>query len=71
MQKVKLLNIVGRPVGVITHIYCDKGFNFTPSPMYDKPLYWVRLKDGTLLKDVTDSEFERTPTPISEADNGR
>jgi hypothetical protein len=57
LNKVKLLTILGKPTGIITNEYwaVPGGGSLCPG---QRRLYWVRLKDGVLLKDVTDDELE-------------
>ncbi len=57
-QKVKMLNIIGTPNGVITFgeaLYPNAG---SLNGYFGVMKYWVRLDTGVLLKDVMNSEIE-------------
>jgi len=56
-QKVKLLTIEKNPEGIITRSYyaVPGGGSLCPGQIQ---LYWIRLNNGTLLKDVTHNEFD-------------
>jgi len=55
-SKVKLFTIIGQPIGIITREYWNvpSGGSLCPG---QARLFWVRLKNGILLKDVTGNEI--------------
>lgn len=55
-NKVKVLSCKGQLMGLITKTYYGPPNNCCPST-----LYWVRLTNGLLLKDLTDNEIEHIP----------
>lgn len=53
-DKVKLINIIRKPIGVITRKYSHPDYRIN----YEY-IYWIRLKNGILIKDITENEIEK------------
>lgn len=50
-KRVRVLTVLKKPIGIITRGEYEHG-------SLSQIIYWVRLKDGVLLKDVRENEIE-------------
>lgn len=65
-RKVKLLTVIGRPKGTITRAAWLDPMAGSMNPDRYRMLFWVRLPDGVLLKDVTENEISFVGEPNGE-----